>query len=156
LNANSSPANDERFAGHLRAWRALFEAHAAVVGLLDAELRHAENVPLTWYDVLLHLAEAPERALRMGELADAVVISKSGLTKLVDRLEEARLVERRPSRSDRRVIEVALTEEGLTRLRAAWQTHRRGIELRFARHVTAEEARVLERALTKVRDAARS
>ena len=82
------------------------------MGRLDRELQAEEGLSLAWYDVLLHLDEVPGRRLRMTDLAAAVVISKSGLTSLVDRMEEAGLVAREPDPDDRRAIAVALTAAG--------------------------------------------
>ncbi|MBK8561612.1 MAG: MarR family transcriptional regulator [Dehalococcoidia bacterium] len=86
----------------MAAWRTFLTAHARVTALLEDELQRERELPLTWYDVLLHLREAPERRLRMTELAAAVLLSKSGLTRLVDRMYAAGLVNRSPDGDDRR------------------------------------------------------
>jgi DNA-binding MarR family transcriptional regulator len=110
-------------------------------------------MPMTWYDVLLHLSEAPSDELRMRELAEAVVISKSGLTGLVDRMEQAGLVARRPDPDDRRAIAVSLTAAGRRRFRAAARGHRAGIARHFEAHVTTAEAEAMAAALRKVKAA---
>src|SRR5512132_2168279 len=89
-----------------RAWRALVEGHAALFARLADELKAQTGMPITWYDVLLHLAEAKGARMRMRELADAVLLSKSGLTTLVDRMEGAGLVRRSVPPGDRRSIDV--------------------------------------------------
>jgi DNA-binding MarR family transcriptional regulator len=106
---------------------------------------------LRWYDVLLHLHAAPRRRLSMRDLGRAVVISKSGLTGLVDRMQRAGLVERRPDPDDRRVIHVALTREGGDAYLQARADHRRGVREHFLRHLTAAEAGTIERSLGRIR-----
>jgi DNA-binding MarR family transcriptional regulator len=116
----------------LTAWRTFLRAHATVVRRLEAELVAEHDLPLASYDVLVHLSEATDRRLRMTELADRVLLSRSGLTRLADRLEREGLIERKACPSDARGTLAVLTPAGLARLRAAWPTHRRGV----AEHVT--------------------
>ena len=139
-----------------RAWRRLVEGHGAVMELLEAELEAEAGLPMTWYDVLLHLGELPDQRCRMGELAEAIVLSRSGLTTVVDRMQEAGLVERGLVPGDRRAVEVALTEAGRGRFAEAAAVHRRGIDEHFISHLSAAEGRALARALERVRDAARA
>ena len=140
---------------HLAAWRALLNAHAALIARIERELAEAGVIPLTWYDVLVELYEAPDRRLRLHELADAVVLSRSGLTRLVDRLAEAGLLCRQPDPTDRRGAFAVLTDEGLAALRRAWPVYARGIAAHFARHLSEPEARVIAAAFERVRAAAR-
>jgi DNA-binding MarR family transcriptional regulator len=142
-------------AAHLAAWRSLLETHAAVTELLERELVEERGLPLSRYDVLLNLAEAPEGRLRMEELAQSVLLSKSGLSRLVDRMEEAGLVRREQCSSDRRGKFAVLTDQGRSALRRAAPVHLRGIQQHFARHLDQDQARVLTDALTRIRDAAR-
>ena len=116
----------------LTAWRTFLRAHATVVRRLEAELMAEHDLPLASYDVLVQLSEATDRRLRMTELADRVLLSRSGLTRLADRLEREGLIERKACPSDARGTLAVLTPAGLARLRAAWPTHRRGV----AEHVT--------------------
>jgi DNA-binding MarR family transcriptional regulator len=116
----------------LEAWRLFLRAHNQVMRRLEADLLAAHDLPLPWYDVLLQLAEAPERRLRMTELASKVLLSRSGLTRLVDRLEREGLVARAACATDARVTHAVLTDVGLDRLRKASPTHLRSI----AEHVT--------------------
>ena len=118
----------------LGAWRTLLRAHDQVVRKLEAELVAEHDLPLPSYDVLLQLAESEGRRLRMTELADRVLLSRSGLTRLVDRLEREGLVERQSCPNDARGTHAVLTAAGLTRLRGAAPTHLRGI----AEHVTSK------------------
>lgn len=140
----------------LAAWRAFLEAYAVTLEVLERELRAGEDLPLTWYDVLVQLAESPEGRLRMQELADAVLLSKSGVTRLVDRMERAGLVERTRCTNDRRGTFATLTVHGRSRLRAAAPTHLDGVHAHFAAHLDDDEAASLLRLLTRITEANRA
>ena len=127
------------------------EAHADVFGRLVEELRIEVDLPVAWYDVLLHLGEVEGERLRMGELAEAVLLSKSGLTTLVDRMEEAGLVRREVPQGDRRSIDVVLTAAGRARFEAARAVHRRGIDQYFCAHVSDDEAALLVEVFGRLR-----
>src|SRR5947207_1947468 len=133
----------------LRAWRLYFESALALVDVLDAELERDAGIPLRWYDVLVHLEETPD-GLRMNELAERILYSKSGFTRVVDRLEEADLVERVRPENDRRSILVVLTDQGRTRMEQARRQHRHAIEQHFSRHLSDSDIKALARALEKV------
>ena len=143
---------------HLAAWRAFLNAHAAAVGRIERDLARAggDLVPLSWYDVLIELLEAPGHRLRQRDLARAVVLTRSGISRLIDRLEAAGLVRREPNPADRRGDLVVLTPSGRAAVRRTWPAYARGIAEHFARHVQPDEARVLTTALERVRAAARS
>lgn len=111
----------------LRAWQALLHAHQKVTRALDAELRTEHGLSMAAYDVLLRLARAPERTLRMSDLAERVMMSPSGLTRVVDRLVQTGLVRRDRVRGDARVMLAQLTDEGRRTLRRAARTHLQGI-----------------------------
>ena len=113
--------------GQLVAWRNFLQAHAVLVRRLEADLLAEHQLPLASYDVLVQLVEAPERRLRMTELAQRVLISRSGLTRLVDRLEREGLVRREACDDDARGLFAVLTEDGFQRLRRASPTHLRGV-----------------------------
>ena len=115
-------------AEQLAAWRMFLRAHASLTRRLEADLLFEHQLPLASYDVLVQLVEAPERRLRMTELADKVLLSRSGLTRLVDRLEREGLVRREACETDARGLFAVLTDEGFGRLRTAAPTHLRGIE----------------------------
>jgi DNA-binding MarR family transcriptional regulator len=127
----------------LAAWRGMLRAHADLVRCLDAELREAHELSLHEYEVLLVLDNAPERRLRMSELATAVVLSQSGLTRLVDRLVRAGAVERTRCETDRRGLNAELTEAGRARLEEARPTHLAGIHARFVDLFDERELRIL-------------
>jgi DNA-binding MarR family transcriptional regulator len=116
----------------MRAWRAFLRAHDAVTRLLESELERERDLPLASYDVLVQLAETPAGALRMSELAGAVLLSRSGLTRLVDRLEREGLVRRTSCPSDARGTLAVLTDAGRARLREAAPVHLRGVREHFA------------------------
>ena len=138
----------------IAAWRALLLTHAAVTRAIDRDLVVAGHIPLTWYDVLLELAAAPTRQLRMQELAERVVLSRTRVSRVVDELERAGLVERRPDASDRRATLATLTGRGRQRLRAAAPAYLASIDRHFTRHLSDGERRTLTRLLDKARAAA--
>jgi DNA-binding MarR family transcriptional regulator len=140
---------DERLA----AWAAFLRAHAAVKAKLERELLVERDLPLTWYEVLLHL-NAFGHELRMQELARSVLLSKSGLTRLVDRMEAAGLVARRACESDRRGLMVGITPAGDAALRRAAPVHLRGVTEHFTSHLSIEELRVLQTVMERVAEAA--
>ena len=138
----------------LRAWRLFFESGLALQSVLDAELEHQAGLPLRWYDVLIHLEESPE-GIPMSELAGRILHSKSGFTRLVDRMEDAGLVRRVRPEHDRRSILVVLTEQGAQTMHRARRYHRDGIERHFSQHLTDNEIKTLTHALEKVSTHAR-
>ncbi|MCZ2109726.1 MAG: MarR family transcriptional regulator [Dehalococcoidia bacterium] len=137
---------------HMRAWRAFLEAHARVTTILSQELEDERDLPLSWYDVLVQLEERPGHRLRMTELAGAVLLSKSGLTRLVDKMCSHGLVVREPDPGDRRGTFVTLTAEGYERLQDAAPVHMRGIVEHFGRYMSDSEAKVMGEALWRVAD----
>lgn len=130
-------------AGHVAAWRALLTAHADLTERIDAALRAAGVIPLRWYDALLCLYEAPGRRLRLAELARAALLSRSGLTRLVDRLEDAGLLAREPCEDDARGSYAVLTPAGLQALRRCWRVYGPQIEALVGRRLSLAEARTL-------------
>lgn len=134
----------------LAAWRAFLLTHARVIRDLERELQAEQGMALTDYDVLVQLSVAEDRRLRMSELADRLVLSRSGATRLVDRLSAEGLVERVTCESDRRGQWAALTEAGVDRLRSASPTHLRGVQQYFLDRLSADDLASLERMLTGV------
>lgn len=123
----------------LAAWRGLLRVHAALVKALDAELVAEHDLPLSSYEVLMTLQAAPGRRCRMAELADRVLLSRSGMTRLVDRLEREGLLERDTCTSDGRGCFAVLTPAGEELLARARPTHLDGVRQRFLRHFREEE-----------------
>jgi DNA-binding MarR family transcriptional regulator len=139
-------------AGDVRhdAWPLLARAHAALVEALDADLQTERSLPLAWFEVLVVLVQAPRGQMRMNDLGAAMLLSKSGITRLVDRLELAGLVARRPCSSDRRVVFAALTARGRATYRSAAPVAARGVERHLVRHLTRAEERAFCSALAKL------
>ncbi|HJQ42465.1 MAG TPA: MarR family winged helix-turn-helix transcriptional regulator [Jatrophihabitantaceae bacterium] len=131
-------------------WRTFLRSHAGVLRELERELSAEAGLPLTWYDVLLQLAEAPQRRLRMAELADRVLLSRSGLTRLVDRLQAEGLVAREPSPDDARGTYTVLTADGLARLRAAAPVHLAGVQRHWLGHFSDDELATLRELLGRI------
>lgn len=134
----------------LAPWRAFLLAHARVSRRLDEELRAEHDLSFAEYDALLTIAQAPERRIRMGLLAEEVLLSKSGVTRLIDRLVNDGLVERSACLADARGAEAVLTSRGLDRLRAASRTHLRGISEHFLAVMDSASLETLERSMTAV------
>jgi len=134
----------------LAPWRSFLLAHARVSRRLDEELRAEHDVSFAEYDALLTIAQAPGRRIRMGQLAEEVLLSKSGVTRLIDRLVGDGLVERRSCAADARGAEAVLTDRGLTCLRGASRTHLRGISEHFLSVMADDDLEVLERAMAAV------
>jgi DNA-binding MarR family transcriptional regulator len=118
----------------LGAWRGLLRVHSALVKALDAELLGGHDLPLTSYEVLINLQAAPGKRRRMAELADGVLLSRSGMTRLVDRLEREGLLVRDACVSDGRGTFAVLTEKGEALLTEARRTHLDGVRERFLKH----------------------
>ncbi len=139
----------------LGPWRAFITAHALVTRRLDDDLRTEQGMTLAEYGALLHIAEAPGRRLRMNQIADGILLSRSGVTRLIDRLEADGLVERSHCSSDGRGAEAVLTEAGVDRLRAASRTHLRGIETYFLGPIDDEDLTAMADACRRINDRAR-
>ena len=118
----------------------------ALIDVLGAEMERDAGIPMRWYDVLVHLEESPQ-GVPMNELAERILYSKSGFTRVVDRMEEIGLIRRVRPQNDRRTILVVLTEAGAATLQRARRYHRDGIERHFAQHLTDADVRALTRAL---------
>jgi len=126
---------------HLDAWRATYESMWRAIGAIETDLAAAGLPSLSWYDALYQLYRAPERRLRMSELAQGALMSRSGLTRLVDRLVKEGLIIRRTCPSDRRGQHAELTKKGIDELRRIWPVYRDGIAQYFAAEFTEAEAR---------------
>lgn len=135
--SSGDPFTDDELA----AWHGMLTLYNRIMRDLDGELIAAHGISVREFDVLITLFNAPGSHLRMTHLAERVLLSPSGLTRLVDRLERTRLVERRADESDARSIQVALTEAGEDRLNEARTTHNAVIRAHFTDHFTPEELR---------------
>lgn len=130
--------------------RALARAIIVIPRVLDADLLREQRLASNEYGVLMHLSEAPGRTLRMSELADAVALSLSGMTRIVTRLEAEGLVERRRCGSDGRGMNAVLTDKGLNQLREAWPTHLRSVRRHIVDHLGDLDLRALAEALGRI------
>jgi DNA-binding MarR family transcriptional regulator len=132
------------------AWGAVLQVHAELVPYLDGQLQAAVGLPLTWYDVLLELAAAAEGRLRMSDLAERVVLSRTRVSRLVDELADAGLVGREQNPQDKRSAYAVLTAQGRARFKEAAPVYLGGIEKHFAGTLSDEELRVIAVALRRV------
>ena len=137
-------------AAELAAWRGMLKVHSALVKALDSELEAAHNLPLSSYEVLIYLRVAPDKRLRMAELADRTLLSRSGMTRLVDRLERDGLLRRDACSSDARGCFAVLTERGEELLSEARATHLAGVRRRFLDHLDQKDIDALGIAFNKV------
>jgi DNA-binding MarR family transcriptional regulator len=135
ISANLSPVE-------LGAWRGLLRVHTALVKALDAELTAEHELPLSSYEVLITLESAPGHRRRMAELADSVLLSRSGMTRLVDRLEKEQLLARDTCTDDGRGCFAVLTPKGHELLAKARPTHLDGVRERFLAHFSEDELRL--------------
>ena len=135
---------------HNLAWRKFLVAHATLIERIEQDLAEAELPNLSWYDVLFTLSKSPEHKLRLHELAQAVLLSRSNLTRLIDRLEGAGLIQREQCSSDRRGAFAVITNEGFKLLDRMWAVYGQAIENYFACHLDANEVRFLVKILNKL------
>lgn len=135
------------------AWRGVLLAQDRVIRAIERDLARAGQVPLSWYDVLLELNAAPGRCLRMQDLSERVVLSRSRVSRLVDDLEREGFVERRPDPDDGRATFASLTSAGKGALRRAAPVYLRGIERYFTSYLDEGERATIACALQRVIDA---
>lgn len=134
-------------------WAALLRAQGAVVRRLEVHLARAKGLPLSWYDVLLELEHAPGRRLRMQELGNRAVLSRSRVSRIVDELEADGLVEREPDPDDRRGSFAVLTPAGRSRMRRAAPAYVRGIDEHFTLHLSDRELATMRAACERLIEA---
>jgi DNA-binding MarR family transcriptional regulator len=134
----------------LRAWRGLLRVHAQLSKALDAQLIAAQGLPLTSYEVLMYLSDAEGGRMRMNELAESVLLSRSGLTRLVDRLEREGYLERCSCAHDARGAFAVLTPAGREKVEAARAAHLDGVRELFLSHFSSDELDVLGEAWDRV------
>jgi DNA-binding MarR family transcriptional regulator len=139
---------------HLSAWRALLNAHAAVITRVEEALASAGLPPLAWYDVLWAVRRAPGKQVRMAELAEGLTLSRGGITKLVDRLASAGLLRRERAEDDGRGFYAVLTEEGEQMLRRMWPVYARVLRETFVDALSEAEAGAIRAGLERAKVAA--
>lgn len=130
-----------------------FEAHSGLVRVLERQLEAECGLSVQWFEVLLRLARSPERRLRMQELVAQVTLTPSGLTRVVDRLEDAGLVRRETCPTDRRGAFAVLTAKGQRRIEAAVPVHLEHLNAAFIEVLSEDERTALEASMRKLRDA---
>lgn len=137
---------------HLRnsTWRLFLTAHVRLLDRIEVKLKAADLPPLEWYDVLFTLKQSPEHRLRLNEVADKVLLSRSNLTRLVDRLEAADLLKRERCPSDRRGAFAVLTEAGAAMQQKMWAVYAEGIAEYFGSHLDDEEVKVIQQAMGRI------
>jgi DNA-binding MarR family transcriptional regulator len=133
----------------IQAWKGLLVAHATLIEQIDREMARANLLPVDWYDALLALETSPCQRLKMSDLADQVLLSKSGLTRLVDRLEAKGYIRREACRADRRVAYAVITAEGLKAREESWPTYKAAIEQFFVSQLSEEETKLIGTALMR-------
>jgi DNA-binding MarR family transcriptional regulator len=149
----AEPAGGERLRPgdwRLAAWRAFLRTHSSLIRLLEQDLHARQKIPLVSYDVLVQLAEAPGQRLRMSELAEAVLLSRSGLSRLVDRLQKDGLVLREPDPYDARGLFTVLTDKGRDTLRDAARVHLAGVTRLVIDRLAEPELRQLADLMAKL------
>lgn len=154
LTPSTREAGDGEPTPHGEAWGALTRTHAAVTGRLQEALAQGDFPPLAWYEVLAAIAEAPEQRMRMGELAEALVITRGGLTKLLDRLIKAGLLERTVCETDRRVSYATLLPAGSALLEEMRPVVVGELAVAFSANLSERQARQLREMLDRVRGTA--
>ena len=143
---SACPSGDER----VQLFALLLETNARLARRLSLELESTCDLPLAWFDVLVQLRKAPEGRLKMNQIADAIVHSTGGTTRLIDRLEEAAFVERQNCPNDRRAIHVAITPAGNDKLDQAFQVHLEYLDGNLCARLSPEERATLTQLLTKL------
>jgi DNA-binding MarR family transcriptional regulator len=132
------------------AWRGLLVAHSRLVPAVEADLRAAGQVPLSWYDVLLELNAVPDGRLRMSELGQCTVLSRTRVSRVVDELAAAGLAERQPDQADGRSSFAVLTPAGQEALRRAWPVYRQAIRRQLTARLSPQQCRDLAALLGQV------
>src|SRR5437763_6702154 len=135
----------------LRAWRLFFETALALNDLLDKDFQRDSGFPIRWYDVLVHLEEAPA-GLRMNELAEKILYSKSGLTRVIDQMEQSGLIRRYRPENDRRSVFVLQTDSGREAMTLARRRHHAWIGQHFSRPLDDDDVKALTRAFEMLSD----
>jgi DNA-binding MarR family transcriptional regulator len=144
----ANEVNDKE--ARLAVWQAYLQIHAAVIRLLEATLQKEKGLPLLWYDTLDALIGAPYKSLRLQELAEAINLSQSGLTRLLDRMAETGLVERRPCPNDRRGLFAAITPAGEELLAQARPIYQQVLDEHFLRYLRCDEVAALNKVFAHI------
>ena len=151
MSPQASRTSEIRITTHeQRAWVGLVRAHASTTRRFSADLENNHGLTLSDYEVLLHLAHAPDRMLRRVDLARSVLLTPSGITRLLEGLEQCGYVERAKCETDARVTYARLTDSGYNKLREASSTHVEGIRAHFSERFSREELETLHGLLSRL------
>ncbi len=131
-------------------WKLFLTAHTRLVDRVEQNFKQAGLPPFEWYDVLIALKQAPDRRLRLSELAEELLVNRTNVTRLVDRLEKAELVRREVCKDDRRGAFAVLTEAGLEMQQQMWTVYAQSIAHYFGCHLTDKDTKVLTKALSAI------
>lgn len=134
----------------LDTWRGFLFANAKVVRALDTDMIEQHDLSLTWFDLLSRIKQAPGQRLRMHQLEEASLFTRSGITGLADRLEKAGFVRRERSAEDRRGVYLAITQAGIDKIDEVWPDHQLSIQNHFAQHLDPEDAKALQATTEKI------
>jgi DNA-binding MarR family transcriptional regulator len=146
MKANEVNDKDARLA----VWQAYLHIYKTVIRLLEAALQEKKGLPLLWYDTLEELVHAPLKSLRLQELAEAINLSQSGLTRLLDRMAESELVERRPCPNDRRGLFATITPAGEELLAQARPVYQQVLDDHFLRYLSCDEVAALDKVFANI------
>ena len=135
---------------HLQMWRSFLQAHSTVVKYLERRMEEQHSLPLSWWDVLIQLADGPEGRLRMGELAESVLLTRSGITRLVDRMILEGFVDREPCPGDRRGYFAVITQKGRDTIERVGPDHSKDAWEVFLGHINEEEAELMGNVFSRV------
>lgn len=133
-----------------QAWRLFLRTHAQLLDRLEHEMQERTSLPLNWYDVLARLRDAPNHEMRLQDLGRSVLLSKSGLTRRIDRMMEAGLVTRRGCKTDRRGAYAVLTPQGMAALQEAMPVHLDGVRAHFLDRLSEGEGHVLVQVFDRI------
>ncbi|MFV1998779.1 MAG: MarR family winged helix-turn-helix transcriptional regulator [Acidimicrobiia bacterium] len=136
----------------LEAWRRLLFAQAKVLSALEADMLEQHDLPMSWFDVLGRLNQAPGKRLRMHELEESVLFTRSGITRLADRIEESGLIRRERSAEDRRGVYLVITEAGIAKIDEVWPDHVASIQKHFGQYLNTQDVESLRNATQKILD----
>jgi DNA-binding MarR family transcriptional regulator len=150
---STKPQRSEADDQGLGAWLTLLHAHSVLIDALEEDLQKERGLPLGWFEVLLQVTSAPEGQMKMQELAHSVLLSKSGVTRLVDRMEAAGLVSRVACPTDRRAVYAVATPAGRDLLGDAITVHTASLARHFTEVLTPAEVVALRATLQKILDA---
>lgn len=134
----------------LDAWRLFLLLHSKIIDVVDQAIQAADGLPLNHYDVLIELHEAPDKRLRLFELAERVVLSRSSITRLVDALEKKSLLQRQTDPEDRRGSYAIITDQGEQALSGSWPLYSAAIMQHFGQYLSDEEAATIAQAFSRI------